>query len=111
MSFFSEKRKSERVAGQMPIQVRAMASRDGWVDHSRDGGAVIMDTSEGGVQMTSDAVHEIGQIVRLVVPGTADEPEAMVDAKVVWKKRNDIPRFGRWACGLEFTPAIQADIP
>lgn len=111
MALFAEKRKTERTTGEFPITVRALATRDGWTDHIRDGGAVILDISAGGVQMCSDAVHEVGQTVRLVVPGTADEPEAAVEATVVWKRRNDIARFGRWACGLEFTPAIQPGIP
>lgn len=112
MFSFAEKRRTTRVVGELPVMVRAKTSRDGWIDHVRDGGAVILDISQGGLQMSSDASHEVGQILRLQVPSTdAGGAELTVDAEVVWQKRNDINRFGRWSCGLSFKPASQAGIP
>jgi hypothetical protein len=82
-----------------------------WIGYL-DGGAVILDISETGLRVSSDASHEVGQILRIQVPGAdAGGAELTVDAAVVWQKRNDINRFGRWSCGLTFKPAIQAGIP
>ena len=112
MILFQEARQSERVPGMLPITVRGRLTPDGWIEHIRDGGAIILDVSDHGVRLSTDAVHELGQVVRISVPGDdVTGGDFTVDAKVVWAKRNDVVRFGRWSCGLEFSPAIQPGIP
>jgi len=109
---FLEKRRAERAGGTLPIAIRGKMSPSGWTEHVQDGGAIILDISDTGLKMSGGAVHEIGTLVRIAVPGAdAGGAEFTVDAKVVWAKRNDIPRFGRWSCGLAFSPEAQPGIP
>lgn len=112
MISFQEVRQAERARGVLPITVRGKLTPDGWIDHIREGGAVILDISDIGLRISTDAVHEIGQIVRIAVPdGDPTGGEVTVEARVVWARRNDVVRFGRWSCGLAFSPAVQPGIP
>jgi len=104
MTFKFEKRAHPRIAFDVEATVEVLNRR---TLAARQASVRVVNVSGAGLALTLDAEVSMGDLVRLTTRPSGEHGTLVLDAQVVWIRRNAMRLLGAFSAGLQFRPAGQ----